>query len=135
MAKHSPFTAAHVFAHFTRAFAPLVVISPHRFSSRSQTFWFFLSSAHTVTPQVSHVSWHLSCTFVLLRHLPWSSFFWQYLAFFVSAHGVDGDGGGDGGDGGSNAGGDGGQGQSKTSVLALHDPDPPLPPPRHSHRE
>ena len=61
---------------------------------------------------------------------PWSSFFWQYLAFFVSAHGVDGDGGGDGGDGGSNAGGDGGQGQSKTSVLALHEPGP-----RHSHRE
>ena len=130
MATHSPFTAAHVFAHFTRAFAPLVVISPHLFSRRSQTFGFFLSSAQSVTPQVSHVSWHLSCTFVLLRHLPWSSFFWQYLAFFVSAHGVDGDGGGDGGDGGSNAGGDGGQGQSKTSVLALHEPGP-----RHSHRE
>ena len=81
------------------------------------------------------MSWHLSCTFVLLRHLPWPSFFLQYLAFFVSAHGVDGDGGGDGGDGGSNVGGDGGQGQSKTSVLATHEPGPPLPPPRQSHRE
>ena len=80
------------------------------------------------------MSWHLSCTFVLLRHLPWSSFFLQYLAFFVSAHGVDGDGGGGGGDG-TAGGGDGGQGQSKISLLIAHVYAPPLPPRRHSHRE